>query len=79
MMPTVLRIGAFRFFFYSNENAEPAHIHVRSADGEAKYWLDPSSLVWNRGFNERQLRQIEQLIRDNQDSLLAAWAEFFGD
>ncbi len=77
MMPTVLRVGAYRFFFYSNENAEPAHIHVRSADGEAKYWLDPVTMVWNRGFNERQLRQIEQIIDENQADLLAAWDEFF--
>ncbi len=79
MMPTVLRVGAYRFFFYSNENAEPRHIHVRASDEEAKYWLDPVTLVWNRGFNERQLRQIEQIIRDNRVSLLTAWDEFFGD
>lgn len=24
-MPTVLRINGYRFFFYSNENNEPAH------------------------------------------------------
>jgi hypothetical protein len=34
-MPTVLRIGPYRFFFYSNEGHEPPHIHVESADGEA--------------------------------------------
>ncbi|MBI5463648.1 MAG: DUF4160 domain-containing protein [Ignavibacteriales bacterium] len=29
-MPTVLRLGPFRFHFYSNEMNEPAHIHVSS-------------------------------------------------
>ena len=29
-MPTVLRIGGYRFFFYSNENGEPAHIHFNT-------------------------------------------------
>ncbi len=28
-MPTVLRIGRFRFFFFSNEGQEPSHIHVK--------------------------------------------------
>lgn len=28
-MPTVLRAGPHRFFFYSLENNEPAHIHVQ--------------------------------------------------
>ena len=33
-MPTVLRIGRFRFHFYSDERGEPPHIHVASADGD---------------------------------------------
>jgi len=44
-MPTVLRIGAARFFFYSNEGAEPAHIHVEQAGALAKFWLDPVALA----------------------------------
>jgi hypothetical protein len=36
-MPTVMRIGRFRFFFYANENDEPHHIHVKAAENEAKY------------------------------------------
>jgi hypothetical protein len=38
-VPTVLRWGPYRAFFYSNEGGEPAHIHVRSGNKEAKYWL----------------------------------------
>ncbi|MEO8392698.1 MAG: DUF4160 domain-containing protein [Chloroflexota bacterium] len=78
-MPTVLRIGAFRFFFYSNENAEPEHIHVQSGAGETKYWLNPAKLAWNRGFNERQLKQIERYIDDNLETLKESWLEFFGE
>ena len=78
-VPTVLRVGAYRFFFYSNENAEPKHIHVRTADGEAKYWLDPIKLAWNRGFNERQIREIERAVSDHQDELNEAWSTFFGE
>jgi hypothetical protein len=43
-MPTVMRIGPFRFFFYSNENDEPRHVHIRAAENEAKYWLEPIEL-----------------------------------
>ncbi|GEM_PF-6408691 len=28
-MPTVLRNGPFRYFFYSNEKGEPPHVHVQ--------------------------------------------------
>jgi hypothetical protein len=44
-MPTVLRIGATRFFFFSNEGAEPAHIHIEQAGALAKFWLDPVALA----------------------------------
>ncbi|NMF84178.1 DUF4160 domain-containing protein [Nodosilinea sp. P-1105] len=35
-MPTVLRIGAYRFYFFSREESR-MHIHVSCADGEAKF------------------------------------------
>jgi len=40
-MPTVLRYGRYRFFFFRNEGNEPPHIHVKAAEKEAKFWLDP--------------------------------------
>ena len=40
-MPTILRVGAYRFFFYASDRAEPVHVHVEGADGTAKFWLDP--------------------------------------
>jgi hypothetical protein len=48
-MPTVLRIGSFRFHFYSDEGNEPPHIHVATPDGECKFWLDSIRLARNKG------------------------------
>ena len=31
-MPTVLRSGPYRFFFYSGDGAEPPHVHVQRDD-----------------------------------------------
>ncbi|MCL1465222.1 DUF4160 domain-containing protein [Argonema galeatum] len=31
-MPTVLRISAYRFYFYSHEPNEPPHIHIDRDD-----------------------------------------------
>jgi Domain of unknown function (DUF4160) len=42
-MQTVLRIGPYRFYFYSHEPNEPPHIHVDRDDMTAKYWLDRES------------------------------------
>ncbi|MFL6934518.1 MAG: DUF4160 domain-containing protein [Xanthobacteraceae bacterium] len=40
-MPTVLRVSGFRFFFYSLEGSEPAHVHIEHGDSIAKFWLNP--------------------------------------
>lgn len=37
VMPTVLRIGPYRFYFYSHEPNEPSHIHVDRDDLSAKF------------------------------------------
>ena len=61
-MPTVLRIGPFRFHFYSDEYNEPPHIHVATADGECKFWHDPVKLASNRNLSpkatEEQLKKV---------------------
>ena len=76
-MPTVLRVGRFRFFFFSNEGQEPAHIHVKAGDDEAKFWLDPVELVVNYGFNGRELSQLRGVIEQHRIELLEAWNEHF--
>ena len=40
-MPTSLRIGPYRFFFYANGRDEPAHAHVQRERNTAKFWIDP--------------------------------------
>lgn len=73
-MPTVLRIGSFRFHFYSDEGSEPPHIHVRTPDGDSKFWLEPSiMLAMNRGVKPQDLRQIERLIFEHQETLKKAY------
>ncbi len=77
-MPTVLRVGHFRFFFYSNEGQEPPHIHVKAGEDEAKFWLDPVALTANHGFNGRALSEIARLVEQHRAELLEAWDEHFG-
>lgn len=77
-MPAVLRIGRYRFVFFSNEGQEPPHIHVKAGGDEAKFWLDPVGLVVNYGYNARELNQIKQMIEENRQLLLEAWHEHLG-
>ncbi|MBU4185049.1 MAG: DUF4160 domain-containing protein [Pseudomonadota bacterium] len=69
-MPTVLRIGSFRFHFYSDEGNEPPHIHVATPDGECKFWLDPVKLARNKGVSPLVVRNIEKLVFEHLEFLL---------
>ena len=75
-MPTVLRIGAYRFHFYSAEGVEPPHIHVERDDLEAKFWLDPLQLARNYGFAPHEINQITLLVFENQELLLNKYNEY---
>jgi hypothetical protein len=77
-MPTVLRSGPYRFYFYSHEPNEPAHIHVDREDLSAKFWLEPVQLAGNFGFRANELRTIQSLVTEHRAEFLEAWNEFFG-
>lgn len=77
-MPTVLRIGPYRFFFYSNENQEPPHIHIQRDSALAKLWIGPVALVSSTGFPAHELSRLAQLTQQNEKILLEAWNDFFG-
>lgn len=76
-MPTVLRIGPYRFFFYAGDENEPAHIHIERDDNIAKFWLQPIRLHNSGGFRPREINRIQRHIEDNQELLLRKWNEFF--
>jgi hypothetical protein len=78
-MPTVLRSGPYRLFFYSADRGEPAHIHVERDQNRAKFWLDPVHLENNSGFRPLELRRIEKLVEEESEFLLKGWNEFFHD
>ncbi len=75
-MPTVLRIKSFRFHFYSDELNEPPHIHVRTPDGECKFWLDPVCLAGNKGVPATVVRKIERLVFEYQILFKEHYDEF---
>jgi hypothetical protein len=77
-MPTVLRNGPYRFFFFSGDRDEPPHMHVERDQYRAKFWLEPVRLQESGGFRGAELRRIDRLVRENEAHLLGAWHEFFG-
>ena len=76
-MPTVLRVGPYRVYFYSHEPNEPPHVHVDRDDQSTKFWLGPVAMARNLGFTARELRRIERLLVEHRQQLLEAWSEYF--
>ena len=78
-MPTALRLGPFRFFFYAGDGVEPPHVHVERDEKVAKFWLDPVRLQRTGGFTRAELRKIHEQVSSHRLDLLESWDEFFGD
>ena len=78
-MPTILRTGPYRVYFYSHEPGEPAHVHVDRGDQSAKFWLNRPVLTRNLGFSPHELRRIQRILEENEAALLEKWNERFGD
>jgi hypothetical protein len=76
-MPTIKTIGPYRFFFYAGDRKEPAHIHVKRDAAQAKFWLQPVRLQKNKGFSGIELRQIERIVKTNEDDFYVEWIKFF--
>lgn len=74
-MPTILSIGPYRFYFYSNEKGEPPHIHVQRERFLAKFWLHPIALAGSKRFSSHELRVIQKHVEENRTLFLEAWNE----
>jgi len=77
-MPTILRINGYRFFFYSSDQSEPAHIHVAKGSGIGKIWLIPELKVqYLNYFTRQEERQIIAMVDEHKSLFKEKWNEFF--
>jgi hypothetical protein len=76
-MPTVLRVKGYRFIIFTNDHPPP-HIHVKHAEGGGKINLEPVEWVEHFELNQRQRREILEIVVENRDYLLEKWQEFQG-
>lgn len=78
-MPTILRIGPYRFFFFAGDRDEPPHIHVEREDKVAKFWLDPVRLQHSGGFSRNEIIRIQKVVSEYQTPLREGWNAYFHD
>lgn len=76
-MPTILRGGPYRVFFYSGDGHEPPHVHVERDDAVAKFWLNPVRLVSGEPFSRRKSERIRRLVESRRAAFVETWHEYF--
>lgn len=76
-MPTLHREAGFIFEMVMFDCRERRHAHVKgNGKGGAKVWLEPTIEVASPGrYNERELSQIQRIIRDNLAKMIEKWDE----
>ena len=77
-MPTILIVKGYRFFFYSNEHL-PMHIHIEKDLKTAKFNLLNIELVYSRGFNASEIKEIRKLVDKNVVLFKQKWDEYFNN
>jgi hypothetical protein len=78
VMPTLLFVNGLRFFFYSNENNEPIHVHVTKGSANGKIWLEPVIRVeYLIGFNNAEEKDILDAVNTNYEQFKKRWNEYF--
>jgi Domain of unknown function (DUF4160) len=78
-MPTLLRWKGYRFYFYSADGWEPAHIHVSKDGKETKVWLHDLVVAVNIGYSAKELREIVRKTRAERERFIKAWNDYFAN
>ena len=75
-MPELFRLFGIRFFFFSNDHL-PIHVHVKNADGSARFEVNPLKLIENKGMKSKDIHLAESIIEENADLIEQKWKEYF--
>jgi len=77
-MPTLLIWHGYRFRFYSADRPEPPHVHIAKGGRDAKVWLESLAVSYNRGYTEREMRELLAKIAEHRDEWTGFWNDYFG-
>jgi len=75
-MPTIHREHGYRFYFNSNENDEPAHIHIKGKGGRMKVWLKTLTVAKVRNVPDHEQTKLLEIVEKEQGKFRQAWNNF---
>ncbi|MEO7174352.1 MAG: DUF4160 domain-containing protein [Saprospiraceae bacterium] len=52
-------------------------MHAELGEGYAEFWLEPIELSHSVGFTSRQLRNLRNLVEENQELFKESWHDHF--
>ena len=77
MSPTIFRHKNYRFFFFSREESR-MHVHIKSPDGEAKFWIEPVvALADYSGLSNRQIIELQKIVEEHAKEIEQSWKKHF--
>ena len=71
-MPTVLRVGGFKFGFFPDDH-EPPHVHVRYAGATAVLEILAGTARDISGMKDPDVRRAQRIVEEHRDELLLMW------
>ncbi len=82
-MPVVIREAGFTVLIHVRDEHLPAHVHVRTSEGECRVLIGDAftrPTLWDvtRGMDLRTARQAERLVIKHQGRCLETWRAFHG-
>jgi hypothetical protein len=78
-MPTLLRVGPYRFFVYATDRAGAPFVHVEQGGQVATFGLEPPRLQRNAGFHRRDVHRLERIVDDHAAALAGGWHAYFDE
>ena len=75
-MPTIHWEYGYRFYFNSNENDEPAHVHIKGKEGRMKVWLTKLAIAKVRNIPDHKQTKLLGIVEENQKEFLQEWSNF---
>lgn len=79
-MGTLLRLGEFRFWIWSNDH-NPPHVHAENGRGEVRILLGDESTapeIDENRMSVRDARRALRIVAARQEEFLVEWREIHG-